>query len=200
MFRKKSTKGRLLRAAAKLFSANGYEKTTVGDIERAAGLSPRAGGFYRHFTSKESLLVELAVERFESPEKIGMFKAFPLGDTRAELMFIARAYSQLNQDDLDITRVIRVQAARIPALKKKLNEANTALSEAMTDWVATKPALKNKSRQTAAEITLIIFGGWLFYVSRRDEYPNKSAISEEKMLARWADHWAAALDGKKVSL
>lgn len=41
-----------------LFSAKGYAVTTVADIERRAGLQPRAGGMYRHFSSKEAVLVE----------------------------------------------------------------------------------------------------------------------------------------------
>jgi len=194
------TRDKLMAAGTKLLSANGYEKTTIGDIERAAGLTPRAGGFYRHFKSKEALLLAIAADRFETPEKIGLFTAFPLGDTRAELIFIARAYERLNQDGHGISHVIRVEAARIPELQRKLADANAAVGDAFTDWIAEKPALKNKSRKDATEVMLIIFGGWLFYLSRREELPSKPAISSQSILTRWADHWASALDGKKIGL
>lgn len=50
------TRRRLLDEGLKLFARNGYAATTVGEIERAAGLAPRRGGLYRHFASKAALL------------------------------------------------------------------------------------------------------------------------------------------------
>src|SRR5690348_7783062 len=50
------TKQRLLEAGVRLFAANGFRETTVGEIEAAAGLEPRRGALYRHFESKEALL------------------------------------------------------------------------------------------------------------------------------------------------
>jgi AcrR family transcriptional regulator len=38
------------------FAARGYAATSVADIERAAGLTPRASGMYRHFPSKRAVL------------------------------------------------------------------------------------------------------------------------------------------------
>ncbi len=42
--------------ALKLFAKKGYRETSIGDIEVAAGLTRRDGGFYRHFPSKQSVL------------------------------------------------------------------------------------------------------------------------------------------------
>jgi AcrR family transcriptional regulator len=56
------TRERLLDAALALFADRSYARTSVGDIEAAAGLVPRSGGMYRHFHSKEDLL-RAAVER-----------------------------------------------------------------------------------------------------------------------------------------
>jgi len=39
-----------------LFAERGYAATTVAEIERAAGLTPRASGMYRHFASKQAVL------------------------------------------------------------------------------------------------------------------------------------------------
>lgn len=51
------TRARLLSCAMEQFGQRGYAQTTIVDIERAAGLSPGAGGLYRHFASKEELLL-----------------------------------------------------------------------------------------------------------------------------------------------
>ena len=50
-----STRERLLRAAADVFGARGYDGTRVSDIARAAGLSN--GALYAYFGSKAELLV-----------------------------------------------------------------------------------------------------------------------------------------------
>ena len=50
---------RILTAAAELFVHYGYDKTTVDDIARAAGVSK--GTIYLHFAGKDDLLEGLVV-------------------------------------------------------------------------------------------------------------------------------------------
>ena len=47
---------RIVASASRCFATKGYAGTTIADIEREAGYSPRAGGIYRHFASKRALL------------------------------------------------------------------------------------------------------------------------------------------------
>lgn len=47
----------LLDAAAQLFQTNGISATTIEDITKASGIAK--GAFYKHFDSKESLILEL---------------------------------------------------------------------------------------------------------------------------------------------
>jgi TetR/AcrR family transcriptional regulator, transcriptional repressor for nem operon len=65
---KKSTRQRILKAAARLFNKEGFSEATIEGIMTAAGLTH--GGFYRHFNSKDELYAE-AVRHFlhkEVPE------------------------------------------------------------------------------------------------------------------------------------
>jgi AcrR family transcriptional regulator len=55
--RRTDTRDRLVASALELFAEHGYEGTSVAQIEAAVGLRPGAGGLYRHFPSKEELLV-----------------------------------------------------------------------------------------------------------------------------------------------
>jgi AcrR family transcriptional regulator len=41
----------------RLFGERGYKETTIAQIEAAVGLSPGSGSLYKHFSSKEELLV-----------------------------------------------------------------------------------------------------------------------------------------------
>jgi AcrR family transcriptional regulator len=54
---KTPTRERILDAALELFIERGVAGTTVSDIERAVGLAAGTGSFYRHFKSKEELVV-----------------------------------------------------------------------------------------------------------------------------------------------
>jgi AcrR family transcriptional regulator len=52
-----STRERILDAALDLFVDRGVAGTSVSDIERAVGLAAGTGSFYRHFRSKEDVLL-----------------------------------------------------------------------------------------------------------------------------------------------
>ena len=56
---KASRRSAYLAAAAQLFAARGYSDVTIGDLGQAAGVSGPA--LYKHFASKEAVLVELLV-------------------------------------------------------------------------------------------------------------------------------------------
>src|SRR5262252_8101056 len=54
------TRVRIIAAAAEMFRSRGIDATSVADVMSAVGLT--VGGFYRHFESKDALVVE-AIER-----------------------------------------------------------------------------------------------------------------------------------------
>lgn len=54
---------RILHAAMQLFAERGYERTSVSDIQRAAGLTPGSGAMYKHFPSKQALL-QAGIDRY----------------------------------------------------------------------------------------------------------------------------------------
>ncbi len=53
-----SSRDRILAEALRLFGEHGYAGTSIAQIEKAAGLSPGSGALYRHFKSKDELLVK----------------------------------------------------------------------------------------------------------------------------------------------
>ncbi len=58
-----STRDRLIAAALRLFGEQGFARSTVSQIEREAGLSGGSGAMYRHFQSKDELLIEAVRSR-----------------------------------------------------------------------------------------------------------------------------------------
>lgn len=85
------TRDRLLEAALELFATQGFKETSTAQIEEAAGLSPRSGGLYKHFKSKQELLEVALAERMSAittfPDQLDLG---PPGDLRTELRFVAR--------------------------------------------------------------------------------------------------------------
>lgn len=115
-----STRERVMDAALRLFAEHGYETTPVGEIERAAGLTPRAGGFYRHFPSKEAVLEAVLTREVESLGSYGeLRRLLPLGDRRAELALLCRwALAELDRKTL-LLRVLMRDGDRLPALARR---------------------------------------------------------------------------------
>ena len=54
-YQPEKTRAAIVKAGLKLFGANGYHGSSVGDIAKAAGITK--GAYYHHFQSKEDLLL-----------------------------------------------------------------------------------------------------------------------------------------------
>jgi AcrR family transcriptional regulator len=118
------TRERLLDAAMELFAANGYEGTSVGAIEKEAGLAPRSGALYQYFPGKEQLLAAAVERKVQSLDELGSaLEMLPLGDLRAELTLLARWNLRSLKERDALTRFVLRDAEHIPAkLRDKLYE------------------------------------------------------------------------------
>jgi AcrR family transcriptional regulator len=113
-----STRDRILDVAMELFAQHGYKGTSVVQIEKAAGLTPGAGGIYHHFRTKEALLsagIERHLARLDALRDIQrLFSG--VGDLRAELTLTARyALTELDRE-ADLLRIVVSEARTRPEL------------------------------------------------------------------------------------
>ena len=188
------TRHKIKEAALTLFIEKGYAGTTIADIERAAGLAPRAGGFYRHFPSKEDLAVEIgATSIIETREDLGFAGALPLGDTRAELILIAKGYLKAAERQAPFAALI-AEVQKLPKIQELENRVNSDLLEALTGWLSTKSFAKKKSEAERTALILTILGGWIMYISKRGSSVMPE-LTDGRMLNEWATFWATTLDG-----
>lgn len=188
------TRSKLIDAALSLFSDRGYAGVSIGAIEAAAGLAPRAGGFYRHFESKESLLLAIAKERIiEQSDELGFDDVFPLHNTQAELLVIARAYLQANKRQKKYRRLIQ-DVRNQPEIAKFEQRANRELFAQLRDWVASKPAASNLKKPALSAFTMTVFGGILFYTAKKFDGISIPGLSDETLTENWAEYWARVLD------
>jgi AcrR family transcriptional regulator len=196
-----TTREKILEAALRLFRERGYAGTTIAQIERAAGLAPRTGGFYRHFSSKADLAVEIGrTSIIETRHDLGFDGVLPLGDTRAELVLIARGYLRAAMRQAPLAKFI-AEVQELPQIQALQNEVSTDLLGALTDWVATKPRAREQTQTQRMALVLSVFGGWIFYVSKRGAPPESAQdLTDEVMLHEWAQLWADVLDVEESRL
>lgn len=188
-----NTKDRILRAALKLFRADGYRNTSIARIEAEAGLVPRAGAFYRHFESKQALVEEVARSFIsETPEEFGLDRLADFGDTRSELIAIARHYEEAMIRQKPFVRLI--EEVRLLDFGTDLkNELDRDMMAALAAWIRGKPAAKGLSKKQTSALIISVFGGWLYYLSMvRQGLPVDSL--RDTLLDEWATDWASTLD------
>jgi AcrR family transcriptional regulator len=120
---KQPTRERLLRHGMELIGDKGFRAVTVAEIEAAAGLSPGAGGFYRHFTSKREL-VDVCLERWiDAVTTFGRTLAdlVPVDDARSELTVTARGALLLLARQRDRFRFLGRDADAFPDAAREVH-------------------------------------------------------------------------------
>ncbi|NNN21271.1 MAG: TetR/AcrR family transcriptional regulator [Acidimicrobiales bacterium] len=60
--RRSDTRLKIIDHAANAFGQKGYQNTSIAEIEGLSGLRPGSGGLYRHFVSKEEVLLAVIAE------------------------------------------------------------------------------------------------------------------------------------------
>lgn len=113
----RSTSDRLLGAALSLFAEQGFQATTVGQIEQLAGFAPRGGTLYKHFESKRALLEAALARHVESINRFDdVLALLPLADLRSELLLLARwTLAELDREKA-ISLVVEKNGADVPDL------------------------------------------------------------------------------------
>jgi AcrR family transcriptional regulator len=103
-------------AAMALFADRGFDGTSVGEIERAAGLAARSGALYQYFKGGKEELLRATIEReLEAIDELGsVLDMLPLGDLQAELTLMARWNLASLERRSQLARFVRRDAARLP--------------------------------------------------------------------------------------
>jgi AcrR family transcriptional regulator len=118
-----ATREEIVGAAMHLFARRGYARTSIVQIEEAVGLSPGAGGLYRHFASKEAILEAGIDEALAASDKTrSLFTELPRDDPRRALELVATAALELLDRDRDLTVILFKDLDQFPALRDRVKE------------------------------------------------------------------------------
>lgn len=142
----RSTRERIIDEALRLFAEGGYAATSVAEIEAAAGLSPGAGGLYRHFRSKYEVLAAAMTEhanrtRAQITEALAELNGIgPAVAVDERLARLCRAGLAKVREERELTRVFFRDLSQFPELVDVVRDGLLQpMFDAMTTWLAAQP-------------------------------------------------------------
>jgi AcrR family transcriptional regulator len=122
----------LINAAIELFTANGYDATTVEQIAAAAGVAPRT--FFHHFATKDDILFDGYAERLD--EAIRRFRASRSSSLCGALAEASAAVAQAITEQPEIFVVRARMYHSLPALRARMLRINEDWIDQLTGEVA----------------------------------------------------------------
>ncbi|CAN5156979.1 TetR/AcrR family transcriptional regulator [soil metagenome] len=190
------TRERLVTEAMRLFSAKGYEATSVSQIESAAGLAAGSGALYHHFKSKEALLdagIDRQLDRRSAMRDIrAMFAG--LGDLRTELTLLGRYLLSVVDEEIELLQI----AARTPTGRSaRLDTAYAAfiggLNAELADWISTwAPTLCEQQRSALAALGVNGILGMRFATTLFHQ--GEALVPDDQYLAEWTRLFVARFE------
>jgi AcrR family transcriptional regulator len=142
----RSTRERIIDEALRLFAERGYAATSVAEIEAASGLSPGAGGLYRHFKSKYEVLAAAMNEhaartRAQIAETLAEFGVVDTSTGIEErLARLCRAGLAKVREERELTRVFFRDLGQFPELVATVREGLLQpMFDAITTWFHAQP-------------------------------------------------------------
>jgi AcrR family transcriptional regulator len=178
-------------AAMKLFAEHSFKATSVGAIEKEAGLAPRSGALYQHFKGKQQLL-EAAVDRDLAgvDELAHAIAMFPLGDLRAEVTMLARWNLASLERRAALTRFVRREADLLPKrLRTKLYDRLVARPYAeIVAWLSARFRDAGIDPPDLDALTMILIESMGAYKELNRVFGRVPAdIDDERFIAAWVD-------------
>lgn len=192
-----STRERILEAAVELFASRGVKGTTIAAIEESAGLSPGAGGLFRHFRTKQALLeaalepVAASVDQLESVRAL-----LPLADLRSELTLLARGGLAGIASSRHLLRIIErdpevVGEMRERAWREVIVRGYSVAARLIGDLAAAHHISKPSDPDALARIAI---GSLANHLREREIYGDDNGVNLELRLTEaWVDVFHAYL-------
>jgi AcrR family transcriptional regulator len=181
------TRERIVTEAMRLFAKQGFRGTTVGEIEAAAGLAPRAGGLYKHFRRKEEVL-EAGIDRHVSEIDLiqPVIEMLPLGDPRAELTLIGRWGLTELASEMPLMKVVQKEGDRFPELAARVSARIIARGHQQGVTIVRRllgDVLDDRQVEALASVALGSLVGYRIEEAMFGPRP----VSEDEFLTVWVD-------------
>ncbi|WP_214474003.1 TetR/AcrR family transcriptional regulator [Mesorhizobium sp. dw_380] len=180
---------RILREAIRLFAERGYDRTSVPDIQEAAGLSRGSGALYKHFSSKEDLLAT-AVEQFVGTARQAQAE---LGETVLSFDEGSRRLVESMLEKLganrDMLRILWRDLEHFPELKASArSEIMQSTYLAVAEWLRERQRQGELRPHDSEAVAAVIVGSVaMFRVFEAIWGERAIDISDERFASAWSD-------------
>jgi AcrR family transcriptional regulator len=146
----------VLAAAAREFSAKGYEASSLRDIAAAAGVL--AGSLYYHFRSKDDLFATVHEEGFRQLHAAFDAALDGTTDPWAKLQAACAAHLDqlVNGNDIAVVTAGSLFRTMRPALQRRLNRQRDGYEQRFRELIAALPLARNVDRSM---LRLLLLGG-----------------------------------------
>ncbi|WP_433333072.1 TetR/AcrR family transcriptional regulator [Spirillospora sp. CA-294931] len=186
-----STRERIVAESLRLFADRGYAATSVAEIEAAAGLSPGAGGLYRHFRSKEEVLSSAIREHIERTRKqvdavMELSKSFAERPLDTRLRMTCQAGLAKMREEQELVRVLFRDLDQFPHLVAEMREGIVnPLYDGIARWLADQPEFEHSDEDWPA-IAAILGGAVInYWLTNESLYEPPTRINEDRFVAGW---------------
>ncbi|SNR47027.1 TetR/AcrR family transcriptional regulator [Actinomadura mexicana] len=187
-----STRDRIVTESLRLFADRGYAATSVAEIEAAAGLSPGAGGLYRHFRSKEEVLSSAIREHIERTRRqisdvLTQSTAFKERPLETRLRMTCQAGLAKMREEQDLIRVLFRDLDQFPNLVAEMREGIVnPLYDGIATWLAAQPEFEGFDEDWPAVASIL--GGAVvnYWLANEAMYEPPTRIDEKRFVESWA--------------
>jgi len=131
-----NTGDKLILAAIDLIAEQGYDGTTTKEIAAAAGVNEVT--LFRHFGSKQGLLIAAFERHHYAGEMTKLFNERLTGDVRTDLLLIARTYHAAMNRNRKLISIAQKGGSRLPEdVYKHAAQHPVQLKKLLTNYFAT---------------------------------------------------------------
>lgn len=187
---------RLVEAAQRLFAEQGYERTNVGDLQEAVGLSRGSGALYKHFPSKQRLLEEI-VERFiaTAEHELAALDRPPGEGFEQWLRRAARAVLHSFEQERDALRIAWRELDAFPDLRQQvLDRRIHATFRRFSRWLEQQAEAGRLLPHDSDAVSTVMLGSLAFYKLAEALLGDRpAAVSERRLVDAWVTMFAGAL-------
>lgn len=153
-----SSRTRILKAAQKLFAAQGFDGTTTRDLAQAAGVAE--GTLFRHFTNKKAILIEVATQGWVEILTDLLTELSEMGSYKAVAQVMKRRMWNFRKN-ADLMRVCFMEAQFHPDLRDRIQSEvigkMTDVAEAFFQTAMDRGIYRQTNPKIVAQVFLGMF-------------------------------------------
>ncbi|PZU04552.1 MAG: hypothetical protein DI630_00050 [Gordonia sp. (in: high G+C Gram-positive bacteria)] len=158
------TRNRIVHEAARLFARQGYNATSIGDIQTAAGLATGSGALYKHFSSKQDVLHAVVRTHIDTIADTMATVVHQPEHALDELIAAARAVWDGLTNSRELVRVMYRDLDDTPeALDELWNAVDNKVFATFTD-IITRGIATQQFRQVPVEHTALVLMSAISYL------------------------------------